>query len=167
MTVESLRVETVKVGSRKKAKSTTELLLQFSGALNAGAAQNLGVYHLDQASRTKKGGTKYNKPVALASVSYNASTDTVTLLARSKLNLAQPEELRITASQLPDVHGRPLDGNDDGQPGGDFVALLTKSGVKIESFATPSTLTAKAVDALLSAGKLQRVSALFRRHKAM
>ena len=71
----------------------TELILQFSGALNAGAAQNLGVYHLDQASRTKKGGTQYDKPVALASVSYNASTDTVTLLARSKLNLAKPEEL--------------------------------------------------------------------------
>jgi hypothetical protein len=123
-------------------------------------------YHLDQASRTKKGGTKYNKPVALASVSYNASTDTVTLLAKSKLNLAKPEELQITASQLPDIYGRPLDG-DDGQPGGDFVALLTKSGVKIESFATPSTLTAKAVDALLSAGQLQQVSALFRRHKAM
>jgi len=167
VTVESLRVETVKIGPRKKAKTTTELLLQFSGALNAGAAQNLGAYHLDQASRTKKGGTKYNKPVALASVSYNASTDTVTLLARSKLNLAQPEELRITASQLPDVYGRPLDGNDDGQPGGDFVALLTKGGVKIESFATPSTLTAKAVDALLSGGKLERISAHFRSHKAM
>ena len=91
----------------------------------------------------------------------------MTLLAKSKLNLAKPEELRITASQLPDIYGRPLDGNDDGQPGGDFVALLTKSGMKIESFATPSTLTARAVDALLSAGQLQRVSALFRRHKAM
>ena len=113
---------------QSKAKSTTELLLQFSGALNAGAAQSLGVYHLDQASRTKKGGTQYDKSIALASVSYNASTETVTLLAKSKLNLAKPEELRITASQLPDVYGRPLDGNDDGQPGGDFVALLTKSG---------------------------------------
>ena len=91
----------------------------------------------------------------------------MTLLAKSKLNLAKPEELQITASQLPDIYGRPLDGNDDGQPGGDFVALLSKSGVKIESFATPSTLTAKAIDALLSAGQLQQVSALFRRHKAM
>ena len=144
-----------------------ELLLQFTGALNAGTAQNLGVYHLDQASRTRKGGTQYNKPVALASVSYNASTDTVTLLARSKLNLAKPEELRITASQLPDVYGRPVDGNHDGQPGGDFVALLTKRSVKIESIATSSSLTAKAVDAMLSAGKLQRISALFRRHKEM
>ena len=167
MTVESLRVETVKVGTRKRARSTTELLLQFSSALNAGAARNLGVYHLDQSSRTKKGGTQYNKPVALASVSYSASINTATLLARSKLNLAQPEELRITASQLPDSYGRPLAGNDDGQPGGDLVALLTKRGVKIENIATPSTLTAKAVDALLSAGQLQRISALFRRHKAM
>jgi len=91
----------------------------------------------------------------------------VTLLARSKLNLAQPEELRITASQLPDVYGRPVDGNDDGQPGGDFVALLTKRSVKIESIAKSSSLTAKAVDALLSAGKLQRISTLFRRHKEM
>ena len=115
----------------------------------------------------RRAATKCDKPVALASVSYNSSTDTVTLLAKSKLNLAKPEELRITASQLPDVYGRPLDGNDDGQPGGDFVALLTKSGVKIESIATPSTLTAKAVDALLSAGKLEEISAHFRRHKAM
>ena len=119
----------------QEGQEPTELLLQFSGGLNAGAAQNLGIYHLLQATRHKKGGAKCDKPVALASVSYNSSTDTVTLLARSKLNLAQPEELRITASQLPDVYGRPLDGNDDGQPGGDFVALLTKSGVKIESFA--------------------------------
>jgi hypothetical protein len=96
-----------------------------------------------------------------------AATDTVTLVAGSKLNLAQPEELRITASQLPDVYGHPLDGNNDGQPGGDFVALLTKSGVQIESIATPSTLTAKAVDALLSAGQLERISPLSRRHKAM
>ncbi len=167
MTVESVRAQTIEIGTGKKAKSTTGLVLQFSGALDAGAAQNLGVYHLDQASRTKKGGTQYNKPVALASVSYNASTDTVTLLAKSKLNLAKPEELRITAAQLPDVYGRPLDGNDDGQPGGDFVALLTKSGVKIESIATPSPLTAKAVDALLSAGQLEEMSAHFRRHKAM
>ena len=42
---------------------------------------------------------------------------------------------KVGKEQLPDVYGRPLDGNDDGQPGGDFVALLTKSGVKIESFA--------------------------------
>jgi hypothetical protein len=167
VTVAGVRAQTIKIVTGKKAKSTTELLLQFSGGLNAGAAQNLGIYHLLQATRHKKGGAKCDKPVALASVSYNSSTETVTLLARSKLNLAQPEELRITASQLPDVCGRPLDGNDDGQPGGDFVALLTKSGVKIESFATPSTLTAKAVDALLSAGKLEEISAHFRRHKAM
>ena len=36
-----------------------------------------------------------------------------------------------------------LDGDDDSRPGGDFVALLTKSGVKIEGFASPSTLTAR------------------------
>ena len=73
----------------------------------------------------------------------------------------------ILAADLTDAYGRLIDDNDDGQAGGNFVALLTKSGVQIESIATPSTMTAKAVDALLSAGQLQRISALFRRHKAL
>jgi len=163
VTADPLRIETVKIGSGKRAKSTTGLVLEFSGALNAGAAQNLAVYQLDQATHTKKGGTQYNKPVALASVSYNTSTDTVTLLAGSKLSLAQPEELRITASQLPDIYGRPLDGNDDGQPGGKFVALLTKSSVQIESIATPSTMTAKAVDALFEREELAGLRHAFRK----
>ncbi len=56
--VQSLSFQIVKIGPRKKGRTTTELIFQFSGALNAGAAQNLGIYHLLQATRHKKGGTK-------------------------------------------------------------------------------------------------------------
>jgi len=97
----------------------------------------------------------------------NPMTSMVSLLPAIKPNLSQSDRIQIIAADLTDAYGRPIDGNDDGVPGGNYVALLTKSGVQIESIATPSTMTAKAVDALMSTGQLQRISALFGRHKAM
>ena len=67
MTVAGVRAQTIKIVTGKKAKSTTELLLQFSGG-QCRRPQNLGIYHLLQATRHKKGGAKCDKPVALASV---------------------------------------------------------------------------------------------------
>ncbi len=43
--VAGVRAQTIKIVTGKKAKSTTKLLLQFSGGLNAGAVQNLGIYY--------------------------------------------------------------------------------------------------------------------------
>jgi hypothetical protein len=44
----------------------------------------------------------------------------VTLTPRGKLTASKPEELIINGSLLTDTLGREVDGNDDGQPGGDF-----------------------------------------------
>ena len=60
---------------------------------------------------------------------------------------------------LTDALGRPIDGNDDGQHGGDYVATFSKSGVTIaavESAHTSArtTTTAAAVDALLVRNEL-------------
>ena len=54
VTVESLQIEKVKVGTGKKAKKETVLVLQFSGALNAGAADNVGAYELAASSRSRR-----------------------------------------------------------------------------------------------------------------
>ena len=40
---------------------------------------------------------------------------------------SEAPQLRITASGFLDASGRPLDGNGDGQPGGDYLALLAKA----------------------------------------
>jgi hypothetical protein len=145
VTVSSVRIATVKVGTGKKAKKVTGIVLQFSDALNITQAQGLAAFHL-LSGKVKKSQTTYGKPVPLSSAIYNASAHTVTLIPKSKLNLAQPMQLRITASLLADSLGRPIDGNHDGQPGGDYVANLSKG--KVTPLAVPRT-TASAVDAAL------------------
>jgi hypothetical protein len=46
VTVQSLHVETIKVGKGKKAKKETVLVLDFSGALEAVSADNARAYEL-------------------------------------------------------------------------------------------------------------------------
>ena len=62
-------------------------------------------------------------------------TFTVTLVTRTALASNPPLQLTITAARLLDALGRPLDGNDSGQPGANFVARLSKTGVTVTSFA--------------------------------
>jgi hypothetical protein len=147
-------VATVKVGTGRKAKKATGLVIQFSGALNPARAQDLAAYQL-LSGKTKKSHTTLNKPVLLSSATYNASAHTVTLIPRSKLNPAQPEQLRITGSVLTDSFGRSVDGNDDGQPGGEFVATTKGKSVAMATFsntgAVPlSRLALEAIDRVLA-----------------
>jgi len=123
---------TIKVGSGKKAKSKKETVLQiqFSGTIVAGVL-NLNAYTV-KSGKTKKSVTTYNKNVRLSSVSYNSTSHVVTIYPASSLNLSLPEQLQITSALLTDAYGRALDGNHDGQPGGNFVATFSKKGDKIQ-----------------------------------
>jgi hypothetical protein len=128
-------------------------VLQFSGALNASDAQNRLLYSLAPET-TKK---HVIKPVAPASATYNASTNTVTLTPRKALVLNPPESLTINSSGLLDALGRELDGNDDGLPGGNFVATLSKRGITTARVGggPSSRLAATAVDHLMKKGALR------------
>ncbi|MFI5460129.1 MAG: RHS repeat-associated core domain-containing protein [Isosphaerales bacterium] len=166
--VESLQVEKIKVGKGKKAKKETVLVLQFSGALNAGAADNANAYELAPVITVKATGkgkhkkpptTKLGTPVKLASAVYTAANNEVTLTPRGTLNLTKPEELIVKAALVTDTLGRPIDGNDDGQPGGDFVATI--SGTRVTAGGLPLARTqrrpasiADMVDHLLARGEL-------------
>jgi len=160
VTVTSLQLPTVKVGTGTRAKSETVLRLQFSGPISGGG--NLAAYQLlaDKTTRIKKKTvTTFSTPVRLVSAVYSSSGSSwsVTLTPAIKLNLAQPEQLRITAALLTDAYGRPLDGNDVGQPGGNFVATFSNKGVTIphvETLAKPNALSASAVDRLFAEGSL-------------
>ena len=163
VTITSVRVATVKVGTGKKAKRQTGLLVQLSGALNPGQAEGLVAYHLLSGKVKKKGHINFNKPIPLSSAIYNSSAHILTLVPKSKLNLAQPERLTITASMLTDFLGRPLDGNHDGQPGGDFVATLKGKSATIAATTNAkktsfSSVVPEVVDRVL-AGGTQRVAA--------
>ena len=156
VTVTSLQLPTIKVktGTSKKAKTKTETVVQLhlSGPLNG--AGNLGAYKL-LSGQTKRGVTTFNKVVPLASAVYNSTALTVTFIPAGKLNLSNPKQLRITAALLTDAYGRPLDGNYDGQPGGNFVGTFKNRGItfaQVKSAARIEALSASSVDAVFEAG---------------
>jgi hypothetical protein len=62
----------------KSKKGVTGFTVGFNQSLNAGSAQNLGLYHVFQGTK-KKRKVVYTKPLNLRSVTYNSSTDTVTI----------------------------------------------------------------------------------------
>ena len=161
VTVTSVQSATmkVKVGKGKKAKTKAEKVLevQFSGSLSG--AGNLAAYQV-LSGTTKKHVTTFKKPVPLKLAAYNPATLTVTLAPKSPFNLAEPEQLRITAADLTDSYGRALDGNDDGQPGGNFLGTLSKSGIRVvqaEINTRVAPFSALAVDALLNSGRSHRL----------
>jgi hypothetical protein len=126
--VQSVQLQKVAAG---KHKTSLAIVVQFTGALNPAAAGNLAGYSLVSAGKDKTFGTKDDKPVPLASATYNPAANTVTLIPRKPLVLSPPLQLHLIAQTLTDMLGRPLDRNHDGQPGGDFTATLGKQGITI------------------------------------
>ncbi len=172
VTVQSLRAETIKVGTGKKAKKETVLVLHFSGALDAGAADNASAYEVAPVITVKGKGkgkhkqpptTKLGTPVTPSLAAYTGVNNQVTLTPRGALNLTKPEELIVNGKLLTDAQGREIDGNDDGQPGGDYIA--TVSGSRVTAGGLPRARTSKrstavsgAIDALLARGELAEVT---------
>ena len=69
--------------------------------------------------------TKLGALVPVDSSIHSATNNAVTLTPRTKLTTSKPEELIVNGSLLTDILGREVDGNDDGQPGGDYLATIT------------------------------------------
>jgi hypothetical protein len=177
VTVTSSQVETIKIGRGKKAKKETVLVVGFSGALSAASADNVSAYALAPIIKVKASGkgknrrpatTKLGTLVSVASAVYNASNNSVTLTPRGKLTASKPEELIVNGSLLTDMVGRDIDGNDDGQPGGDYVAMI--SGSRVTTGGLPLARTqrqpvrvADVVDHLLARGELAVLEARHQR----
>jgi hypothetical protein len=120
-------VSATQVSQRKGILS--QVVLAFSGALDAGSAQNSADFRLAAVKKIRKRGHTVTvlKPVRIGRLTYNANAQTVTLVPAGRVRLNQTYQLAITG--VSDAEGRPLDGNRDGKPGGNFVALLSRSGV--------------------------------------
>ncbi len=98
-------------------------------------------------------------PVPPATAVYSPSNNQVTLTPRGTLNPTKPEELIVNGSLVTDAMGRPIDGDDDGQPGSDYIATITGSratagGIPLaRTRELPATVPA-AIDVLLAHGDL-------------
>jgi len=111
-------LQTIHLGKLGKCKKTTQVIvLHFSGALDAGCAQNTNCYNL----ATIASGKQQSKVVALAHATYNPADYSVKLTTRKRLVVGP--SLRLTIVGLSDWLGRPLVGHS--------VAILSKRGAII------------------------------------
>ena len=161
-------METIKVGNGKKAKKETDLVADFSGALNAASADNVSAYDLAPIIKVKASGkgkkrkpatTKLESLVPVASDTYNPSNNTVTLTPRGKLTASKPAELIVNGTFITDTLGREIDGDDNGQAGSNFVATISGTRVTFGGIALARTLrqpasAADVVDRLFARGEL-------------
>jgi hypothetical protein len=123
---------------KNKKHLVTEIVVDFSGPVNAAEADNIATYRL--ATANGKGSfTARNSPLLkLRSAVFNPANDTVTLTPRKAFALTKAVELTIAGtapSGLQDSSGQLIDGDDNGQAGSNAVALIRRSGVTLNPVA--------------------------------
>jgi hypothetical protein len=107
--------------SRPRAKPM-ELVLTFDEPLALGLAQDVAAYHLVQMKKRSA------RSVRIKAAAYAPSARTVTLTVAGRINLHRGVQLTVAgsgASGLATVSGILLDGRGDGQPGSNYVAVVT------------------------------------------
>ena len=132
-----------------KAKKVKVLVVAFSGDLDPVSARNLAAYYLAAAGKDKKPGTRDDKRMALASATYDPGAHAVALRPRNTVP-KQALLLRVSAAAVHDIQGRPLDGDCDGQPGGNFSTSFKGGGINLAR----APIQAELFDAMLSTGEL-------------
>jgi hypothetical protein len=119
-----------------KKHLVTEIIVTFSGGVNAGEADRTTTYCLVIAGKHGSFTAKNAKVIKLKSAVYNAATHTVTLTPAKAFSLAKPVQVLVHGvppSGLQDSSGRFIDGKRDGQPGSDAVAVLSRGGTVINA----------------------------------
>ena len=146
------------VEKSNKKHQVTEVVVTFSGAVNAGEAQSLFTYRL--ATPGKKGSytAKNAAVIKLKSATYNAASNTVAIIPKKPFALTKPVQLFIDGvapSGLQDTSGRYIDGDHNGTAGGNAVAVITRSRATIAAVTSvpsavePVVLEPALIDALL------------------
>jgi hypothetical protein len=153
-----------------KKHQVTQVLVTFSGAVNATEAGMTAIYTL--ATPGKKGSytAKNAGVIKLKSAIYTGSSETVALTPRKPFVLTKPVQLQIKGTPpagLQDNEGRYIDGGHHGVSGSNAIAILSKSGAKIA--VTPLARIGRpmsriaAIDALLARDELaQEIRRSFR-----
>ena len=120
------------VSDRKK--NLTQVIVKLSGGVNPFQAQQLATFRLATAGKRGSFDAKNAQILKLRSARYDAGTATLTLTLLKTFRLAKTVQFRINGSApggLVDASGRLIDGDHNGTPGGNAIALLRKTGVTI------------------------------------
>lgn len=120
-----------------RRRLVSQVVVSFSGPVSAGEANNATTFRLATAGRRGSFDARNARVIALRSSSLNVPANIVTLSPRRPFALSRPVQLRINGlspSGLHDPFGRLIDGDHDGQPGGNALALLRKRAVVLSAF---------------------------------
>ncbi|HLH46248.1 MAG TPA: PKD domain-containing protein, partial [Acidimicrobiales bacterium] len=122
-----------------KKRATGAIVLIFSGPLDPGSAGDLANYQVLDPGHDRRFGTRDDKRIALKKADYDATRHAVSLRPRRRLVISRALRLIVSTGpgHLRDASGRPVDGNNDGVPGGDIVSLLQKTRGALRSLARP------------------------------
>jgi hypothetical protein len=90
--------------------------------LDPATAADPAAYWLVLPGRNHRSGTRHDRLIRGRAVSYDAATHTVTLTPKASLSSRRAIQVVVSGSMsgaaVRDVWGRPIDGDRDGQPGG-------------------------------------------------
>jgi plastocyanin len=116
-----------------KRYMVTRITVGWSGPLNATEAGDIAYFHL--ATPGKKGSFKAKNAgtIKLKNATYVPALNEVVLTPAKPFALSKPVKLTVSgqaASGLQDAQGRLIDGDRDGQPGGDAIAMLSRKVLK-------------------------------------
>ncbi len=117
-----------------KRHQVTKVELTFSGALDAAGADGLANFQLIKRGKRGTFVASGGSLIAIASASYDPAHNMVTLIPRKPFVPTKPVEVVVLGGSPAGLHdsvGRLIDGNRDGQAGGNATGILTKRGASL------------------------------------
>jgi hypothetical protein len=123
-------------GVREKTNKglVSRLIVTYSGLLDAATATSPSAYWIVLPGRDRRFGTRDDRRVRVRAAVYNRAAGTVTLTPRAALSARQVFQVvvsgALTGASVKDVWERPIDGDGNGQPGGNAVITLRPARAK-------------------------------------
>ena len=113
------------------------ITLNFNGAIDPTSARTRTDYWLILPGRDRRFGTRDDRRSRFLKVVYTSATNSVRLIPATQLSARQSFQVVAVASgsrgKLTDIYGRAIDGNHDGQAGGDFSTVFGPGGTIVSS----------------------------------
>ena len=156
-----------------KKHLVTQIIVSFSGAVNANEADRPATYGLATAGKKGSFTAKNAQVIKLRSAVYSTTNNTVTMSPKKAFALSKQVQLLVYGtgpSALQDTYGRAISGANNGQPGSNAIAILSRSGVKLNAVSSSIRAHVQAnpvstvVDALLNQNALAGLSKTIRQH---
>jgi hypothetical protein len=123
---------------KNRKHEVIQIIVDYSGAVNATEADSLSTYRLATAGRKSSFTAKNATVLKLKSAGYNGMSNAVTLTPKKVFALTKPVQLVVNGQSLDDSAGQPIDGANDGQPGSNYVTILRRTTAAVLAGPAPT-----------------------------